>query len=348
MPSAAELPSFEVSNTETPSPLNPLGAKGIGESATIGSTPAVHNAVVDALSHLGDPPPRHAVHGRAGVARDPGRRARHEPMAIRDTDAAAHRVAVPRRSSAHCYDGLPDEACGLLVGPVGDGRRADGRRSPRRARAANADASARHLHRRLARPAARAVRDAEARGEELVGVLAQPHPHRRVPVADRRAAGRVVSELDLRDREPARRRARAAGVPHPRRRRSPRSRWCSTGVDGALDAGSADRRGLRTISRRPSPRPTPEPVRPARRRRRSSERRRDPPSRPTRHGPNIVHGTGSCPRSSPASCSRPRCSRSSRRTPKQHRARRGSVFDFRHDARRRSCSSRCSSAWSPR
>jgi len=53
MPSAAEFPSFEASNTETPTPLNPLGAKGIGESGTIGSMPAVHNAVVDALSHLG-------------------------------------------------------------------------------------------------------------------------------------------------------------------------------------------------------------------------------------------------------------------------------------------------------
>src|SRR5579883_130912 len=53
MPSAAELPIFETANTETPTPLNPLGAKGIGESGTIGSTPAVHNAVVDALSHLG-------------------------------------------------------------------------------------------------------------------------------------------------------------------------------------------------------------------------------------------------------------------------------------------------------
>jgi carbon-monoxide dehydrogenase large subunit len=53
MPSAAEYCSFETSNTETPSPLNPLGAKGIGESGTIGSTPAVHNAVIDALSHLG-------------------------------------------------------------------------------------------------------------------------------------------------------------------------------------------------------------------------------------------------------------------------------------------------------
>jgi len=53
MPSAAELPSYEVFNTETPSPHNPLGAKGIGESATLGSTPAVHNAVIDAVAHLG-------------------------------------------------------------------------------------------------------------------------------------------------------------------------------------------------------------------------------------------------------------------------------------------------------
>jgi carbon-monoxide dehydrogenase large subunit len=53
MPSAAELPSFDTFNTETPTPLNALGAKGIGESGTIGSMPAVQNAVVDALSHLG-------------------------------------------------------------------------------------------------------------------------------------------------------------------------------------------------------------------------------------------------------------------------------------------------------
>jgi carbon-monoxide dehydrogenase large subunit len=53
IPSAAELPSFNTAHTETPSPMNDLGAKGIGESATVGSTPAVQNAVVDALSHLG-------------------------------------------------------------------------------------------------------------------------------------------------------------------------------------------------------------------------------------------------------------------------------------------------------
>ena len=53
MPSAAEFPMFETLNTVTPTPLNPLGAKGIGESGTIGSMPAVHNAVIDAISHLG-------------------------------------------------------------------------------------------------------------------------------------------------------------------------------------------------------------------------------------------------------------------------------------------------------
>ena len=53
MPAASEMPSFETWNTQTDSPRNPLGAKGIGESGTIGSTPAVHNAIVDALSHLG-------------------------------------------------------------------------------------------------------------------------------------------------------------------------------------------------------------------------------------------------------------------------------------------------------
>jgi len=51
--SAAELPSFETVRMETPTPVNELGMKGIGESGTVGSTPAVQNAVVDALLHLG-------------------------------------------------------------------------------------------------------------------------------------------------------------------------------------------------------------------------------------------------------------------------------------------------------
>ena len=53
VPSAAELPSFELGRTESPSPTNPLGVKGVGETGTIAAAPAVINSVVDALSHLG-------------------------------------------------------------------------------------------------------------------------------------------------------------------------------------------------------------------------------------------------------------------------------------------------------
>ena len=53
IPTIGEIPFIETLHMETPSPLNPLGAKGVGESGTIGSTPAVQNAVIDAVSHLG-------------------------------------------------------------------------------------------------------------------------------------------------------------------------------------------------------------------------------------------------------------------------------------------------------
>jgi carbon-monoxide dehydrogenase large subunit len=53
VPSAAELPSFTLDHTTTPSPTNPIGAKGVGEAGTIASTPAVMNAIADALSPYG-------------------------------------------------------------------------------------------------------------------------------------------------------------------------------------------------------------------------------------------------------------------------------------------------------
>jgi aerobic carbon-monoxide dehydrogenase large subunit len=53
IPAATELPAIEVVGMETPTPINPLGVKGIGESGTIGATPAVHNAVIDALAPYG-------------------------------------------------------------------------------------------------------------------------------------------------------------------------------------------------------------------------------------------------------------------------------------------------------
>jgi carbon-monoxide dehydrogenase large subunit len=53
VPTAMETPSWEVFRTVTPSPHHPIGAKGIGESATVGAPAAIANAVVDAMWHLG-------------------------------------------------------------------------------------------------------------------------------------------------------------------------------------------------------------------------------------------------------------------------------------------------------
>jgi aerobic carbon-monoxide dehydrogenase large subunit len=53
VPKAFQLPSFELDHTVTPTPVNPLGAKGVGEAGTIGSTPAMANAVIDALAPFG-------------------------------------------------------------------------------------------------------------------------------------------------------------------------------------------------------------------------------------------------------------------------------------------------------
>ena len=53
LPKAEDLPRLELARTETPTPVNPLGVKGVGEAGTIGSTPAIVNAVVDALAPFG-------------------------------------------------------------------------------------------------------------------------------------------------------------------------------------------------------------------------------------------------------------------------------------------------------
>jgi carbon-monoxide dehydrogenase large subunit len=53
VPRARDLPRFELYATVTPTPLNPMGAKGVGEAGTLGSTPAVVSAAVDALGAFG-------------------------------------------------------------------------------------------------------------------------------------------------------------------------------------------------------------------------------------------------------------------------------------------------------
>ena len=71
LPKAARLPNFELDKTVTPSPVNPLGVKGVGEAGAIASTAAVANAVIDALERLRHPPPRHAVYVADGLVGDP-------------------------------------------------------------------------------------------------------------------------------------------------------------------------------------------------------------------------------------------------------------------------------------
>jgi carbon-monoxide dehydrogenase large subunit len=53
VPRASMIPWFELDSTETPSPVNPLGVKGVGEAGSIGATPAIVAAVVDAMSTFG-------------------------------------------------------------------------------------------------------------------------------------------------------------------------------------------------------------------------------------------------------------------------------------------------------
>jgi carbon-monoxide dehydrogenase large subunit len=53
VPSAPDLPAFDLDRTVTPTPINPLGAKGVGEAGTIAAPAAIMNAVVDALAPLG-------------------------------------------------------------------------------------------------------------------------------------------------------------------------------------------------------------------------------------------------------------------------------------------------------
>ena len=131
LPSAADLPTFTTDRTETPATSNPLGVKGVGEAGTIASTPAVVNAVVDALRPFGVndiqmpvTPERvwRAIHGgeksdRAAVGTNAyggaeyqhlGRRHRHDPGSVRLRAAGLDRARrwprwPSRRGRARCW-----------------------------------------------------------------------------------------------------------------------------------------------------------------------------------------------------------------------------------------------------
>ena len=99
---AADLPSFTTDRTETPATTNPLGVKGVGEAGTIASTPAVVNAVVDAVRQFGVDDVADAVHARSGCggrSRTQGRRRRRWRRPRRQRHGRLRRRAAPRRTA---------------------------------------------------------------------------------------------------------------------------------------------------------------------------------------------------------------------------------------------------------
>ena len=70
LPTSADTISFDIDHTTSPSTTNTLGTKGVGEAGTIASTPAVVNAIVDAVRHFGVNDIADAVHAGAGVEGD--------------------------------------------------------------------------------------------------------------------------------------------------------------------------------------------------------------------------------------------------------------------------------------
>ena len=101
IPTAMEVPDWELGETVTPSPHHPIGAKGVGESATVGSPPAIVNAVDRRAAAVRRAPHRHAVHAGARVGRDAGpggAAAVMQPETARRADAlAAEREPVRGR-----------------------------------------------------------------------------------------------------------------------------------------------------------------------------------------------------------------------------------------------------------
>ena len=175
MPSAAELPSFEAiehRDADAAEPARREGHRRVGHDRldARGAERGRRRAV--APRH---PPHRHAAHRGAGLARDPGRA--HDQLTPVAFASPMLRLTPQqyRRIVAHCYAGAPDEACGLLGGLrrrrwCADGQGHRGVPVPQRRRV-GAD-----VHGRLAATTCARSRDAEARGDEIVGVW-HSHTH---------------------------------------------------------------------------------------------------------------------------------------------------------------------------
>ena len=115
VPSAADLPSYVTSRTESPAG-NRLGVKGVGEAGTIASTPAVVNAIVDALRPLGVSRRHDALHARAGLAGDPDRAGRRAGQRGGAARGAADRPDPGQQPAAHArrWRGTAERRRGMI------------------------------------------------------------------------------------------------------------------------------------------------------------------------------------------------------------------------------------------
>jgi carbon-monoxide dehydrogenase large subunit len=124
-PGPTELPSFETVEMATPTPINPLGAKGIGESGTIGATPAVQSAVIDAVSHLGvrhiDMPANGQRVWEARRRRDAFRIAHRGDQPANPLGRSRRRRSSGPPSRANPHQGQPVDARRLATGASGIG-----------------------------------------------------------------------------------------------------------------------------------------------------------------------------------------------------------------------------------
>ena len=128
VPRAEHVPSIRSLFQETPSPTNPIGVKGIGESGSIAAPPCMVHAVLDALVTVRDQASGHADDAAAGLVGDPDRTHRSKPMIPASFDYVrasiarpGHRPAAerPRRQQARCRRPYADPDIEIAAGVAG-------------------------------------------------------------------------------------------------------------------------------------------------------------------------------------------------------------------------------------
>ena len=151
LPTAVETPAWEVAKTVTPSPHHPIGAKGVGESATVGAPPAIANAVVDALWHLGvrnidipiTPPKVWAILHEKGVDRLTGDRRDDRTSFARAAELDGGRPAVRARHRRRGRTGRPRPGPARTASSIRTARSRAGSAAPAPSRSSSARRSAR-------------------------------------------------------------------------------------------------------------------------------------------------------------------------------------------------------------